>query len=75
MMNIKSIDNPKDKNTTKYSMEDLQNKCTMQEQQIQELTAKLNWYEEQYKLGKQKQFGASSEKIVSNQVSLFNEAE
>lgn len=63
-----NIDNLKTKNTTKYSVEELQ-------MQIEELTAKLNWYEEQYKLSKQKQFGASSEKTAANQTSLFNEAE
>jgi len=65
----------KNNNTTENTLENLQSKCLMQEQQIEELTAKLNWYEEQFKLSKQKSFGASSEKTAINQLPLFNEAE
>ena len=54
------------------SLEDL---CKLQAQQIEELTAKLNWYEEQFRLNQQKRFGSSSEKTVPDQISLFNEAE
>ena len=54
----------------------LQNdKILMQEQQIAELNARVKWYEEQYRLGRQKQFGASSEKTSPEQINLFNEAE
>jgi len=55
--------------------EELQNKCSQLEQQNAELTAKLKWYEEQYRLSQKKQFGASSEKSDPNQLNLFNEAE
>lgn len=41
------------------SLEDL---CKLQTQQIEELTAKLNWYEEQFRLNQQRRFGSSSEK-------------
>lgn len=47
------------------------------EQQNAELTAKLKWYEEQFKLAQKKRFGASSEKTHPDQLELqlFNEAE
>jgi hypothetical protein len=56
-------------------IEELQNKCAIQEQQIAELTARLTWFEEQYRLGQQRRFGSSSEKTHSEQLQLFNEAE
>jgi transposase len=65
----------KNNNTTENTLESLQNKCLVQEQQIEELTAKINWYEEQFRLSKQKSFGASSEKTAADQITLFNEAE
>lgn len=40
-----------------------------------ELNAKVKWYEEQFLLSRQKQFGSSSEKTVPEQINLFNEAE
>ena len=40
---------------------DLKNKYALLEQTNEELTAKLNWYEEQFRLSQQKRFGASSE--------------
>lgn len=48
-----------------------------QDAQIAELTAKLKWYEEQFRLAQQKRFGASSEKTHPDQfeLNLFNEAE
>ncbi|ANB60157.1 IS66 family transposase [Anoxybacteroides amylolyticum] len=47
------------------------------EQQVAELSAKLKWYEEQFRLAQKKRFGASSEKTDPNQLELdlFNEAE
>lgn len=62
-------------NTTENTLETLQNRCAVQEQTIQELTAKLNWYEEQFRLSQQKRFGASSEKTNVDQINLFDEAE
>ncbi len=41
---------------------------------VDEMQAKLTWYEEQFRLFKQRQFGDSSEKS-SDQMDLFNEAE
>jgi hypothetical protein len=61
-------------NTAKTN-EELQNRCTMLEQQNAELMAKLTWFEEQFRLNRQKQFGASSEKTDTEQINLFNEAE
>jgi len=43
--------------------------------QNEELTAKLKWYEEQFRLAQRKRFGASSEKTHPDQLDLFNEAE
>jgi transposase len=57
----------------KLSMQE--DKILMQQQQIAELDAKLKWYEEQFRLSRQKQFGASSEKTNPEQLNLFNEAE
>ena len=54
--------------TPHVTIEDLQDRCLELEQQNAELTAKLTWYEEQFRLSQQKKFGASSEKThpVSN---------
>jgi len=56
-------------------IEQLNDKILQQEHQIAELSAKLKWYEEQFRLSRQKQFGASSEKTLPEQLNLFNEAE
>lgn len=47
------------------------------EQQNAELSAKLQWYEEQFRLAQHQRFGASSEKTSAEQLelNLFNEAE
>ncbi len=55
-------------------IEKLETKCSLQEQQIAELTAKLSWFEEQFRLSQQMRFGRSSE-VTSEQDRLFNEAE
>lgn len=56
--------------TTNPTMESLQ-------VQVEELTAKVKWYEEQFRLSQQKKFGSSSEKTPENQIALelFNEVE
>jgi transposase len=68
------MENRADTHTT---IEELERKNATLEQQNAELTAKLNWYQEQFKLAQQKRFGASSEKTHPDQVEmdLFNEAE
>ncbi|WP_423240909.1 transposase domain-containing protein [Garciella nitratireducens] len=44
------------------AFKELQNQNKVLIQQIEELTIKLNWYEEQFRLSQQKRFGSSSEK-------------
>ena len=44
-------------------------------QQVEELTAKLGWYEEQFRLNQHRRFCSSSEKVHPDQLSIFNEAE
>ena len=56
-------------------IEQLSDKVMQLEQQNAELNARLRWYEEQLRLSRQKQFGASSEKTEAEQLNLFNEAE
>jgi transposase len=57
--------------------EDYEARLARQDSHIAELTAKLKWYEEQFRLAQQKRFGASSEKTHPDQLelNLFNEAE
>lgn len=43
--------------------------------EIAELSVRLHWYEEQFRLSRRKRFGASSEKTDVEQMSFFNEAE
>ena len=43
--------------------------------QIEQLSAKVRWFEEQFHLSRHKQFGPSSERTVKEQGELFNEAE
>ena len=64
-------------NTTTTKIEDLEKQCARLEQQNAELTTKLNWFMEQFRLSKQRQFGTSSERTnpEEQQLLLFNEAE
>lgn len=62
-------------NESDQTIEQLNDKILNLEQRNAELNAKLKWYEEQFRLSRQKQFGASSEKTNQEQLSLFNEAE
>lgn len=57
--------------------ENLEQRVNSLEKQNAELAAKIAWYEEQFRLSKQRQFGVSSEKTDANQLQLplFNEAE
>ena len=45
--------------------ENLQKKCQNLEEENRELKPKIKWYEEQFRLAKEKQFGKSSEKTES----------
>lgn len=62
---------------TLTTIEQLEQQNAEQKQQIAELTAKLKWYEEQFRLAQQKRFGASSENTSPDkmELNLFNEAE
>lgn len=60
---------------TPPTIEDLQKRCEQLEQQNAELTAKLNWFMEQFRLIQHRRFGSSSEKTHPEQQQLFNEAE
>ncbi|CCQ95294.1 hypothetical protein CULT_2470002 [[Clostridium] ultunense Esp] len=74
---------PMDKTTTltieqlQYQIEEQKRRIAFQNQQISELTLKLKWYEEQFRLSQKKRFGSSSEKTDEAQLTLplFNEAE
>jgi len=61
--------------TTEYSLQQLEDKCATQEQKIQELEAKVHFYEEQFRLNQHRRFGTSSEKSTLDQIDFFNEPE
>jgi len=62
--------------TPDLTIEELHHKCNLQEKQIAELTEKVRWFEEQFRLFQNKLFGASSEKTISpDQLEFFDEAE
>jgi len=62
---------------TPPTIEELQQQTAEQAQEIAKLSAKLKWYEEQFRLSQQKRFGASSERTHPDQLAMdiFNEAE
>lgn len=74
---MKNIENPRviDENTTEDRMVFFENKVAQQEQKIEELEAKIKFYEEQFRLSQAKKYGSSSEKTDAEQISIFNEAE
>lgn len=57
--------------------ENLLQRCQTLEDENRELKAKIKWYEEQFRLAKEKQFGKSSEKTegLGEQLGFFDEAE
>src|SRR5690606_29745157 len=63
--------------TPTNTIEELKQQCDSLKQQNEELTIKLKWYEEQFRLSQQRRFGSSSEKTNPEQMELhlFNEAE
>ncbi|WP_430069475.1 IS66 family transposase [Paenibacillus naphthalenovorans] len=65
------------KRTDSPTLDELQQQNTELTKQVSELSTKLKWYEEQFRLVQQKRFGASSEKTHPDQLelNLFNEAE
>lgn len=63
---------------TSDTPEHLQDRVVKLEMQVDELTAKVQWYEEQFRLSRQQKFGSSSERTQPGQMqfdALFNEAE
>ncbi len=66
-----------EKRAESLTPEELQQQNEKLIRQNAELSAKLKWYEEQFRLAQHKRFGASSEKTNPDQLelSLFNEAE
>lgn len=63
--------------STATVIEELRQENAWLKQQNAELSAKVEWFMEQFKLAKHRQFGASSERTdpTEQQPSLFNEAE
>jgi transposase len=63
--------------STSPTLDELQQQNIQLEQQVEELSKKLDWYKEQFRLHQQKRFGISSEKTHPDQLelNLFNEAE
>lgn len=57
------------------SQEDLNQRCQQLEQEVESLSARLKWYEEQFRLSQQQKFGTSREHTPEEQLSLFDEAE
>ena len=59
------------------TIEQLEAQKAALEKQNEELKAKIKWFEEQFRLSQQRQFGSSSEKTNPDQLELllFNEAE
>ena len=69
-------------NHSHLNIDELQKRCAQLEEQnfqlehrVCELTAKVQWFEEQFRLNRHRQFGASSEQTNPQQQQLFNEAE
>jgi len=57
---------------TAQMIQELQDLCAHQAQMIETLTAKVNWYEEQFRLSQQRRFGRKMESL-EGQLSIFNE--
>ncbi|NLW46985.1 MAG: hypothetical protein GXY86_06580 [Firmicutes bacterium] len=61
--------------TKSTTVEQLQEENSLLKQQVAELSTKVKWFEEQFRLKQHKLFGRSSEQTSPEQVNLFNEAE
>lgn len=53
---------------TPTTIEDLQQQNEKLEKQVTELSTKLAWFQEQFRLSQQRRFGASSEKTGADQL-------
>ncbi len=63
------------KHIKEYSRAELEQRYLELEQKNESLSARLQWYEEQFRLSRQQRFGSSSEKSMPDQISIFNEPE
>lgn len=63
------------KDLTRYNRIELENEYVKLSDQVEELAAKIAWYENQIRLAKHQKFGASSEKTAIDQLNFFNEIE
>jgi len=61
--------------TPPESHQELVDLVKRQAAEIEQLSSKVRWFEEQFHLARHKQFGTSSERSVKEQGELFNEAE
>ena len=61
--------------TPPESHQELVDLVKRQAAEIEQLSSKVRWFEEQFHLARHKQYGASSERSVKEQGDLFNEAE
>lgn len=72
---MKTMKKTKKIDLTKYSRAELEEQLIKLSTQVEELSERIAWYEEQFRLGREKRFGPSSEKTDFNQLSFFNEVE
>lgn len=71
---MKNVKNSRD--LASLSREELEQQVMKLSSQVDELSSKLSWYEEQYRLSRAQRFGPSSEQTAPfEQMSFFNEAE
>ena len=62
-------------NLSEMTREQLEEYAVAKATENESLKSRLNWYEEQFRLGRERRFGKSSEKSDGDQISIFNEAE
>jgi transposase len=62
-------------NTATASIEKLQEENSLLKQENAELSVKVKWFEEQFRLNQHRLYGRSSEQTPAPQINLFNEAE
>ncbi len=63
------------KDLTQYDRHQLEEAYVQLSDQVEELAAKIAWYENQLRLSRHQKFGASSEKTDISQLNFFNEPE
>jgi len=76
MENVEKLSNSGPPGPDKKTYSELENENTKLKLEMEELSAKLTWYEEQFRLAAHKKYGPSSEKTDDGEpLSAFNEAE